>query len=196
MDPLPDILDQIWAALDEGCARSKHAFHTPTVATVRDGAPTLRAVVLQHVHRDAARLGFHTDRRSPKCRDLEVTPGLAWHFYDDERKVQLRIRGVATLHAEDDVADEAWTTVSALGRRCYGQPLAPGATTQATPVPLPELARLEAEDAAATARCRSNFCAVRCTVSEIEWLHLRFQGHHRAHFARNDDGWAGEWIAP
>ena len=196
MQTLPEILDSVWTALATGCTTSRDPFHTPTVATVRDGTPTLRTVVLRTVDRETTILGFNTDLRSGKYRDLQQTPDMAWHFYGRKRKVQLRIGGTVTIHSDDEVADAAWVEVSALGRRCYGQPLGPGESAEEALVPLPDLPALEADDPAVVAACRANFCTVRCTVTEIDWLRLRFHGHHRARFTRDGSTWAGEWIAP
>lgn len=193
---LEDILDDIWTALADGLIHARDPFHTPTVGTIRDGAPQLRTVVLRHVDRDAAELGFHTDVRSLKRSDLEGVPQLAWHFYDRERKVQLRIQGRAALHTNDDVADRAWEATTPLGRRCYGQIIGPSQSTDAPDVPLPFIGELEAGHPDTTARCRDNFCVVRSHLTAIDWLYLRFEGHQRALFTREEAEWSGRWIAP
>ena len=193
---LNDILDDIWAALADGLIHARDPFHTPTVGTVRDGTPQLRTVVLRHVDREAAELGFHTDVRSLKRSDLEGVPQLAWHFYDRERKVQLRIQGRASLHTHDDVADHAWEVTTPLGRRCYGQTLGPGHPTDTSEVPLPFLGELEAGHPDTTARCRDNFCVVRSHLTEIDWLYLHFRGHQRVLFKLEGAEWSGRWIAP
>lgn len=193
---LPDILEDTWASLTDGAAHARDAFHTPTVGTIRSGVAQLRTVVLRYVDRDAAELGFHTDARSLKRDDLTASPSLAWHFYDRERKIQLRIVGHASTHTDDDVADRAWASVTPLGRRCYGQALGPGQPTEQPDVSLPLLSDLEAGDPDTVARCRENFCVVRCHLTEIDWLHLRFKGHQRARFTREGPEWSGCWIAP
>ena len=194
--PLADILEDTWTSLAEGCKHARDAFHTPTVGTTRDGIAQLRTVVLRHVDRDVAELGFHTDARSLKRADQTRSPELAWHFYDRERKIQLRILGQASTYTKGDVADRAWASVTPLGRRCYGQALGPGQSTEQPNVPLPSIVDLEAADPQALARCRENFCVVRCKLIEIDWLHLRFEGHQRALFTREEAEWSGRWIAP
>lgn len=193
---LSSVLDDVWEALVAGCARSRSPIHTPTIATLRDGEPRLRTVVLQHVDRAHGTLGFHTDRRSPKTRDLTTHPGLEWHFYDREHKTQIRARGDATLHVDDDVADKAWSATPPLARRCYGQALGPGQHAEDPLVELPSLEGLEAAEAEVVGPCRENFCVVRSRVVEIDWLHLRFAGHLRAQFTLGDGAWAGRWLAP
>ncbi|MBT8487551.1 MAG: pyridoxamine 5'-phosphate oxidase [Gemmatimonadetes bacterium] len=196
MQKLSDILEEVWTALTIGSTTSRDPFHTPTVATVRHGKPVSRTVVLRFVDPALSVLGFNTDLRSAKCQDLENNPAIAWHFYGRGRKVQLRIRGTASIHSDDDVARAAWDEVTPLGRRCYGQSPGPGTPTERAGIALPDLADLESDDPSVLALCRSNFGTVRCTVEEIEWLHLRFQGHQRALFNRADSAWTGRWVAP
>ncbi len=193
---LPDILEDIWASLVDGAAHARDAFHTPTVGTTRGGVAQLRTVVLRFVDRDTGELGFHTDARSLKRTDLTASPHLAWHFYDRERKIQLRILGRASTHTADAVAERAWAGVSPLGRRCYGQALGPGQPTDEPDVPLPSLSDLEADDPRTVSLCREHFCVIRCQLTEIDWLHLRFEGHQRALFTREGTQWSGRWIAP
>ncbi|MGB1778486.1 MAG: pyridoxamine 5'-phosphate oxidase family protein [Longimicrobiales bacterium] len=193
---LPDILEEIWKSLVDGAAHARDAFHAPTVGTTRDGIAQLRTVVLRFVDRDAGELGFHTDARSLKRTDLTASPHLAWHFYDRKRKIQLRILGHASTHTDDEVADRAWHGVTPLGRRCYGQLLGPGQSTEQPDVPLPHLGDLQTGDPQTIAECRQNFCVVRCHLTEIDWLHLRFEGHQRARFTREGSEWSGCWIAP
>ncbi len=193
---LPDILAATWASLADGVAHARDPFHTPTVGTIRDGVPQLRTVVLRHADRNTAQLGFHTDARSLKRDDLTASPNLAWHFYDRERQIHLRILGHASTHTDDEVADRAWASVTPLGRRCYGQVLRPGQPTEQPDVSLPFLGDLEADEPDTIARCRENFCVVRCELTEIDWLNLRFEGHQRARFTREGPDWSWCWIAP
>jgi pyridoxine/pyridoxamine 5'-phosphate oxidase len=193
---LSEILDGTWTALADGVAHARDPFHTPTVGTVREGSPVIRTVVLRYLDANEGVIGFNTDRRSPKLVDLETTPELAWHLYDRARKLQIRLRGVSTVHVDDDVADRAWDAVTPLGRRCYGQSLQPGTSSDDPQVPLPSLESLEDGDPLVLAQCRENFSVVRCRVTDIDWLYLEFRGHQRARFTRVESEWQGRWIAP
>ena len=193
---LTEIFDSIWEALAKGRIHARDAFHTPTVGTVRGGQPEARTVVLRHVDSKAGILGFHTDRRSPKVQDLTAGSALAWHFYDRERKVQIRARGSGLVHTDDEIADEAWGEVAPLGRRCYGQIKGPGVSSTDPQVSLPSLEALEAEEFSVVAECRENFCVIRSRLTEIDWFYLEFQGHRRARFTRTQSDWQSMWVAP
>ena len=88
-----------------------------------------------------------------------------------------------------------------LGRRCYGQLPDPGSDdasgdSSLPDVALPDFDALRAEEPELLATCRANFCAVQCRVDAIDYLYLRYQGHHRARFERTDDDWTARWLAP
>jgi pyridoxine/pyridoxamine 5'-phosphate oxidase len=198
---LDELLAEIWDALESGAGSAKDTFHIPIIGTVRDGRPSLRAVVLQRVDRTTGTLGFNTDLRSAKTTDLRASPSISWLFYAPERKLQLRVEGVASLHTDDTVAASAWDAVTPLGRRCYGQLPDPGSDDApgdlALPgVVLPDFDALRAGDPEVLARCRPNFCAVQCRVTAIEYLYLRYEGHWRARFERSDEDWTARWLAP
>jgi hypothetical protein len=190
------VLDEIWVALIAGRDRGKDPFHLPAVATIRDGVPHVRTVVLRGVDRAQGLLSFHTDRRSPKVGDLAASPRISWLFYAPQRKLQLRVHGSTTVHHDDAVADEAWQTVTPLGRRCYGQALGPGSPSEGPAVELPDLQALEEADAGTLELCRRNFCVVRCRIDEIDRMDLSIGGHRRSRFLRQVDTWRGAWLAP
>lgn len=196
MPNLTEIFDSVWEALAKGRINARDAFHTPTVGTVRDGLPEVRTVVLRYVDSQAGVIGFHTDRRSPKVQDLMTGSTLAWHFYDRERKVQIRAGGSGLVHTDDDIADQAWEDVSPLGRRCYGQAQGPGVSSTEAQVGLPALEALEAAEPNTVAECRRNFCVIRSSLTEIDWFYLQFQGHRRARFTRTQNDWTSVWVAP
>jgi pyridoxamine 5'-phosphate oxidase len=126
-DDLPGSLAHAWATLVRGAADRRHAFHTPSVATIgEDGGPRVRAVVLRGVEPATRTLRFHTDARSAKARELVADPRIAIHAYDAGAKLQLRLEGQATLHRHDAVAEAAWAATRPFSRACYRVATAPG----------------------------------------------------------------------
>jgi pyridoxine/pyridoxamine 5'-phosphate oxidase len=188
-DDLPATLDEAWGLLVRGAVDRRHAFHTPTVATVGlDGTPRIRTVVLRAVDARARTFRFHTDRRSCKFAELTHAPAIALHAYDPGAKVQIRLSGTAVLHPfGSDLAASAWRQSQAMSRLCYGQIAAPGST-----VDDPQAALEGATDEAA----ERNFVAVLTTVTRLEWLYLAHAGHRRALFSWESDTPSAVWLAP
>lgn len=191
-DDLDATLDQVWLRLTRGAADRRSGMHTITVATMAPDGPQARTVVLRAADRAARTVRFHTDVRAPKVAELAADPRVALLVYDARAKIQIRLAGAATVHADDAVADAAWAGTAAGSRVTYRTPLAPG-----TPLADPgeaspgEVAR-EADGEAG----RAVFRAVLVTVARIDWLYLAASGHRRAAFDLDGAEWRGRWLAP
>ncbi len=190
-DDLDASVTEALACLAAGVGDRRDPFHTPTLATVGlEGTPKLRTVVLRGWDADARILRIHTDRRSPKAAELAANPAAAVHVYDPARKLQLRLDGTATLHADDAAAGAAWDATRPMSRICYQVTGAPG-----SPVDGPAAVAFDAD---ATGEGADHFLVLRIAISRIEWLYLAHEGHRRAAFAWDDGArrWAGQWLVP
>ncbi len=190
-DPLPPpepmaCLAEARRLIARGVADRRSALHTPTLGSVTmAGTPSLRTVVLRDFDADAFTLRLHTDRRSPKARELAANPAAALHFYDPGQRVQLRLGGEIALHAGDALADAAWRASRQQSRFCYTTACAPG-TEIAAPPPAP------VSDEGGFER----FMVLVFAATTLDFLHLAASGHVRAGFCRDDTGWRGHWLAP
>jgi pyridoxamine 5'-phosphate oxidase len=186
---LPEALDRIWALLGRGVADRRHGFHHPVIANVSEaGLPQSRVVVLRAADRQTASLRFHTDRRAAKCADLAARPAVSLTLYDEADRAQLRLDGVASLHAGDAIAALAWDSSQRMSRSCYATLPAPGSILAER-----DAFALPATDDAIAAG-RENFVAVVIRLKRIEWLYLRAGGHRRAVFDLETG--AADWLAP
>ncbi|MCZ8146567.1 MAG: pyridoxamine 5'-phosphate oxidase family protein [Roseomonas sp.] len=192
MPPEPDAalaecLAEAFRRLARGVADRRAAFHTPTIATIgADGAPQARTVVLRGFETASRTLRMHTDGRSAKAAELARDARCALHLYDPGAKLQLRLSGHATLHAEDAVAEQAWADSRDFSRMCYAIEPAPG-----TPIAAPPPAPRDASGG------RAAFRVILLRFDRLEWLELAAGGHRRACFT-----WAGDavpamtWLVP
>lgn len=196
MENLEDVYGACWDLLEEGAASARGAFHTGVLGTVEDGAPRLRTVVLRAVDRPGARLCCHTDRRSGKVRQLADADAVSWLFYDPERRVQLRLEGRATIHAEDALAERRWAASPSGSRRCYLVSPGPGRVLAAPGSTLPEALRGRRPSPEETVPGRQNFAVIVTRVDRLDWLHLTADGHRRARFVRDGERWERCWVAP
>ena len=188
---LEEVLCEIWRLLDGGVNDRSSAFHTPTIATLReDGSPALRTVVLRAVDPDCRTIRFHTDRRATKAREIARHPVVEAHVYDPERKVQLRLRGRAEVHRTDATAAAAWQGTRAFSRACYRSEIEPGREIDD---PTEVLARTDPGDPDLG---RENFAAVTVKIDTLEWLYLAARGHRRARFHWRGEQVSAVWLAP
>ena len=183
---LEEIPGQVWSMLVDGAARGRAPFHTPVLASTGPAGPEARTVVLRAADPGARTVVCHTDQRSPKVAVIGDRPAVVWVFYDRDAKIQLRLRGHATLHHQDELAAGRWHVSRPGSRSCYQNPYPPGAEVDAPELALPDPDR----DGYA------NFTVVQCTVEAIDWLYLHAAGHRRARFEWRSGQWQGQWVAP
>jgi pyridoxamine 5'-phosphate oxidase len=192
-DDLDGTLAESWRLIARGVADRRSPFHHPTVATIgQDGRPRARTVILRACEPSVRALRFHTDARSAKIEEIGRDGRAALHFYDPQAKIQIRVEGVASIHAADAVAEAAWAGSRVFSRQCYGVSPGPGAPIDSGGgFTLPETTD------EATASGRAHFRAIVVRASSLEWLYLSHAGHRRAHFAWNGEGaWTARWLTP
>ncbi len=191
---LDDLEKDCWLRLVNGTLRSKDAFHTASVATLKGVDISLRTVVLRKALPSEKLLHFNTDVRSPKWNELKVNNTTSMLFYNFSSRIQLRVSGFATLHHKDDIADIAWEKTALNSRRCYLTKNAPSSIIE---FPSKEFEKsnkpgsiLQIESEAG----RKNFGVVNVHVQSMDWLWLNHAVHHRALFDYANQKYV--WIAP
>jgi pyridoxamine 5'-phosphate oxidase len=197
-DLLASTLSDLWNELGRGVVDRRHGFHVPVLATHGvDGAPQARAVVLRRVLPESFEIHCHTDLRSGKVAEILADQRVAWHFYDEGRRLQLRIAARAEVVATDARVDEAWARSAVTSRRCYLAPRAPGSVCDAPSPNLPEGVRDRRPTEEETLPGRANFALVVTRAMSVDWLHLASEGHQRARFELDAAGaWRGSWTEP
>lgn len=182
------IIEDIRSALLAAPLRADHPFRTAVFGTQGPSGPEMRTVILRETGETGLELDFHTDARSPKINQIRACPRVHWLFYDAARRVQLRIRGTAHVHWNDEIAAAAWAGVTAAQRRNYGTRQAPG-----TEAPAPDqIESLPADSPSIEA----HFAVVRTLPNEIDYLELGADRHRRARFEPDGTRWRGTWIVP
>lgn len=182
---LDQVLESTWQELIEGVRSARHAFHCPALATGSSSGPSVRTVVLREANPGARSLACHTDRRSPKFRQLQENARAAWMFYDPQSKIQIRGSGSVTLHCGDELAAQRWAESAQRSRACYQAAHGPGARLA-----------LDEPEAPPSVEGFDQFVVLRCLLDRLDWLHLRGAGHWRAVFNWQDQAWQGAWVAP
>ncbi len=166
----PDL--DAWRRLEDAAADRGHRMRLCAVATAReDGGPDVRLLVLRGADAATRCLWFHTDRRSPKVRQLLACSDASLVTWDARDGVQLRAQGQIRVRTDDVVADHHWEQTEMSVRLAYGQPSPPGA---ADPVRDPRLEtraqsqRRGGEDDSG----RANFAVLEMWVVAIDRLDL------------------------
>lgn len=191
-----EILKRIWKHLDLGTIQRRHPFHQPIFGTVADNAPSLRMVVLRRFWRKPPALAFHSHIGSPKTAQIEANPNVCWLFYHPEEKLQIRIKGTATLHLNDGLQQEQWMATELFSRRCYmGE--APSQISKTPTSGLPEHLIEQEPTQPESEQGQKNFVVISSTIDEIDCLELAVKGHRRSLFVWNEKGeLETKWLTP
>ena len=175
---LASLLDLAWSRIEAGLEGDAPAAQF-VLATVADGRPAARTMVLRGASRADATVETHTDVASPKVAELRADPAAVIHVWDEPASLQIRIRArIEVLTGAE--ADPIWEGVPEDARTNYGGEPAPG-----EPIDTPD----DYEPGAA----RERFAVLRAHVEALDLLSLD-DPPLRALYERGD-GFAGRWLA-
>lgn len=198
MSSMPDSLDAVrdhaWARLLAGARGRSDPFHQGVLATATADGPQARYAVLRAVDPGGGTVAFHTDRRSPKCAQLQADARAAWCFFGHGE--QVRLTGTVQLHLDDAPADAAWAASRRSARQNYGGVNPPGTAVHVAGEGGPPGLGASPLDEAGIDLARAHFAFARLTVVSLDWLSLSAAGHARARFERAGDGWHSTWLTP
>lgn len=175
-----EILERIFLNFEAGTRSRKHPFHTGVFATSGEEGPEARYVVLRRFWREEPRIAFHAHAASPKVFQVESDPNVSWVFYDPTNGLQVRIKGVASIHRSDELEDEQWSKTSNLGKRCYlGEPAGLENDEPTTGLPFTPM---DLEVDVDVEEGRGNFVVISTLIESIDCLELDVRGHRRSRF--------------
>jgi pyridoxamine 5'-phosphate oxidase len=194
---LNSLQKDIWSRLLNGALRYKDAFHNPVVANIHADGVNMRTVVLRKVWADKKQLAFHTDIRSGKWEELQLQNKISWLFYDASARLQIRLAGIATLHHNDLIADEAWATSTMSSRKIYMGEEGPSVKSLLPASGLPTVFETNDPSPEESIAGRKNFGVIVTTINWMEWLWLNSKGHRRATFSYDEKGVCeASWLIP
>ena len=191
---LDELEKDCWIRLVNGAIKSRDPFHTPYVATLNNGEVSMRTVILRKAFPLLRVLRFHTDIRSKKWRELEINNLISTLFYDASSNIQLRVKGKAILHFNDEITNEAWQKTSLSSRRCYLTEHSPSSFSEIPTSGLSDEFEQENFTLEESEVGQKYFGIVSINVESIEWLWLNHAGHRRAYFDYVLDSF--RWMIP
>jgi general stress protein 26 len=172
----------VWQELTRAVTDHDHAWRLGVLATVDDGRPDARTVVLREVEPDTRLLRLYTDARSAKVRQLLTQPRGCLVLWSPRLNWQVRLDLELAVDRDGLAVSSRWARLSLTSSaRDYLSTLAPGADLDphATP-PAPPLDR------------RNHFAVLHGRLLGIDWLEIGVP-HRRA--AWSADG-RGRWLQP
>ncbi|UCH20912.1 MAG: pyridoxamine 5'-phosphate oxidase family protein [Deltaproteobacteria bacterium] len=195
-DTLEGVLEEIWTMLRHGVSDSKDPFHWPVLGTTGKNSASLRTVILRQFILPERVLVCHTDARTDKVHEITKSAEVCWLFYHPKKKVQLRISGHATLHADDQFADRQWAGTRITSRLNYCTTEPPGTFIDKPSSGLPDFLLKKIPTLLESERGRKYFMAIACRIDSMDWLILKAFGNRRARFDWDENGLTAKWLIP
>ena len=196
-DALDGILDQVWHMLRRGVTHSRDPFHYPVLGTMGEVGCRMRTVILRQFSLPDRVLVCHTDSRAPKFKEIEDCSNVIWLFYHPKKQIQLRITGKASLHMDDQFADDQWTETKITSRLNYCAVQPPGTTVESPMSRLPDFLLNKVPTLVNTVKGRKYFAVIACKIQSIDWLELRMIGNRRALFTWDEEDQLNvAWLIP
>ena len=193
---LDGVLNESWKMLGRGASHFNDPFHWPVLGTTGKEGASLRCVILREFLLPDRMLVCHSDARAGKVQEISGSAKVSWLFYHPQKKVQLRISGQATIHADDQFADEQWAAAKAPSRLNYCAIEPPGTPVDNPSSGLPDLLGRKVPALLNTEKGRHNFVAIACRIDSMDWLILRVLGNRRARFDWDETGLNAGWLIP
>jgi hypothetical protein len=157
----------------------------------------IRTVVLRKVEIDTKKIYFHTDIRSSKIEDINLTGQLSWLAYDQSQRTQIRLCGATIIHHSNDIAKLQWNLTQHHSRRNYLLPEGPGKIHaddfKSVEQQLSDFSYTLEESEAGF----KNFVVVETTVEKLDWYYAHHTGNRRAGFTYNKGSLIhADWLTP
>ena len=193
---LEDVLNDTWAMLQRGVSLFNDPFHWPVLGTPGKDGTSMRTVILRQFIPAERVLVCHTDSRAGKAQEIASSTAVSWLFYHPKKKVQLRISGPATLHTDDQFADEQWAATKITSRLNYCTIEPPGTAIDRPSSGLPDFLINKAPTLLETKKGRKNFMAIAGRIDSLDWLQLNILGNRRARFDWDSSLMKATWLIP
>ena len=195
---LNKIKKEIFFLLNQGVEKRKSNFHTLVLATTNEqNRAEVRTVVLRSFSEKNMLIGIHSDIRANKIKELKRNNKVSLLFYDEEKKIQLRIRGEAKIL---DSHKNSWDKLNNWSRRCYLTEISPGKYSKNPTSGFPEKFSINQPKKIENEEGIKNFCLIQIYINQIEWLYLASIGNRRAIFdfskKNNETLQDKKWIVP
>ena len=170
-----------WSELEKGALSPESGFRQVSLCSVDASLrPQARMVVLRKADRRGRLLEFHTDIRSRKWSEIKSNTSVTVLGFCSQTRLQLRLKGTATLHGPfSEQAEEAWTKLSEWTRRAYSGGPPGDALGNDTQVPMA---------ASGDTTGKAVFGTLTFHVETLDWFMLERDNNRRAEFIYNDMG--------
>ena len=191
MDKKEKILNEIWSEFNLSLKKGGHPFHIFSISTINNNKPDARNVVLRNVEKEKRLISFHTDLRSKKINQIKNDSNVCALFYDKDKKIQIRLRGIISIEKSKETILKKWNALKPMSKKCYINKCAPGEVIKNSKDYL-----FSEENIPDIESGKINFSIINIKIDEIDWLNLSHKGHERMIISFFKKETHFNWVAP
>ena len=165
--------------LKDGISNISNPYHFFYLSTLNNKEVTSRTIVLRDVKKCPLSIYFNADYRSPKVKQLLSNSQCSVLFYDNKRKLQIRLECEAIINYNNTISKKIWTKTPMQSRKCYMGGYCPSQPLEewSPNIPLKYLKkdpeRLDSESG------YNNFTVIKLIINTLDILELHHDGHIR-----------------
>lgn len=188
-----DIINGECTQLIDAVLQADHPYHIFSIATSFDNRPELRTVVLREFNNINYQLSFHTDKRSPKYKEILENPLTTSLFYDNKRRIQIRIKGEAYPLNNHNILKTLWEKLNKESKACYQGIVSPSGELSDDII----INKIKQKDTQNNNPLDGfeNFSRIEIKIKEIDILMLHHLGHRRICFTFKNNSFSSVWKA-
>ncbi|SDF53071.1 Pyridoxamine 5'-phosphate oxidase [Mucilaginibacter pineti] len=188
------IVSESWEKLKKSSLQNHSTCRNMLISSYGKDSICASTVVLRAVDEATKKIFFYTDLRSEKTENLRRDGRITTLFYDDADKIQLILKGDATIHNQDELTELHWNALNDNGKTAYMAQPGPSSKIGG---PVNGLEYINPENMFdALIKGYQNFAIVSISVNFLEWLKLSRDGNRRACFNLINNNWEGQWLVP
>ena len=192
---LNDVFKTAWNLIYRAAISRNDPMRTPVLATVAEGHPHQRTIVLREVDTTANLLYFFSDLRAPKVTQLQQECLCNLIFWDPRKKVQIELRANGRVLHQTPPNKKFWDRINVGGRTSYATIHPPGTKITQNQPYLPEYWKLDM-NIQETTPAYEHFAVLELEAYELDVLHLHQEGHQRCLFKKVGHNWEMDWLVP
>ena len=168
-------------------------YHFFSLSTIDNQIASSRMVVLRNMQLNPFKIFFNCDARSPKAKQLKEQHECMALFYNQNRRIQIRMNCIAKLNYKNNLSKKVWEKTPLQSRKCYMGEFNPSSiTNEWNPnVPLNYIDR--DPDKNESSEGYKNFVHVELSIVNCDILELHYDGHVRFMINNNEES---SFIAP
>jgi len=186
-----EVDNSAWSILEAAANDPQSGFRFLNLCSVdQNDRPQARMVVLRRVDKLERLLEIHTDTRSLKWLELSQRPFATILGFCASSRIQLRLTGTVCLHPSgSDLADNAWSRLSAWTRSTYAGGPPGDESNQDEPVSIQAGAEVDG---------KAFFGVITFKAESLDWFQLQRVGNRRTMLDYDDLGVliASRWVNP